>query len=772
MNIKLYLSKIKLNFKSPWTWCILSIISMPIYIYTVSINFLGLYGELPSLKILENPKDDYSSELYSSDGVLLGKYFRFNRSPVEYEDISKNVITALIATEDYRFESHSGIDIKGILRAAILSILLQKNKGGGSTLTQQLAKNLFKLRHKEYDGLLSRIPIIRMLITKTKEWIIAVKLEKAYTKREILTLYLNTASFGSNAYGIKVAAMTFFKTTPDKLNINQAATLIGLLKAPTYYSPIRHMDRAFYRRNAVLKQMYKYNFLQAKEYNKIIKEPILLDFLVEDHNTGYATYFRSVIRDFLLKWTKKHGYDLFEDGLKIYTTIDSKLQEYAEEAVVIHMKKLQAEFEEHWRNRNPWRDETGNEIKNFIANSIKRSDLYRNLLLEYDGDVSIVNKVLQTPIKTMLFTWNGDVENTISPIELFKYNKRFLHAGFMAMEPNTGEIKAWVGGINHEHFKFDHVIQGTRQCGSTFKPIVYTAAIENGFMPWDTIIDAPVTFKIPGPPFTWTPQNWNKKYSGNEMTLRSALAKSINAATAYLTKQLGPATIVDYAKRLGIKTKIDATPSVCLGVADISIYELVGAYSTFMNKGVWIEPHFILRIEDKNGKVLEEFTPQKKEAISETTAYLMVYMLKGTTEEHGGTSSGIRRELKDNNEICGKTGTTQNQSDGWFVGLSKNLCVGIWVGGDDRCIHFRDMAHGSGAHMARPIWEIFMIKVYNDKTLPYTRGAILDYPMPKKLEPYAHLLNSNSNDSIKNTEINDNDDNQILYKKSNIKDIS
>lgn len=725
--------------KKSWKWHLVPLLGIPLYIYTVSINLWGLYGELPSLELLENPKDDLSSELYSADGVLLGKYFRHNRSPVDYGDISKNLVQALVATEDARFQLHSGLDIKAIMRAMILSIVLRQKRGGGSTLTQQLAKNLFKLRHKESRGLLSRLPLVGMVINKTKECIVAVRLERAYSKKEIIAMYLNTASFGSNAYGIQVAAKTFFNTNPKDLKVLQAATLVGLLKAPSYYSPIRHTGRAQTRRNVVLHQMLKEKFISPKEYEKYRKEPLILEVTQEDHNSGYATYFRSAIRNFLLKWGKKNGYDIFEDGLRIYTTIDSRMQQHAEEAVCFHMKALQKEFDEHWRGVTPWRDEAGVEIENFVERATKSSDLYAALRAEYDDDFKTINKIMNTPVPTTLFSWSGEIEATMSPVEQIKYNKRFLHAGFIAVEPTTGEIRAWVGGIDHRHFQFDHVMYGTRQSGSAFKPIVYAAAIENGFMPWSLVVDVPVTFKLETDPFSWTPQNWNKIYSGKQMTLRQALGKSINSITAYLTRQLGPQTIVDYAKRLGITTRIDPAPAICLGTSDVSLYELVGAYSTFMNRGVWVRPHFITRIEDKHGKVLEEFHPEKREAISESTAYLMLYMLKGTVTD-GGTSSGIRASLKEDNEIAGKTGTTQNQSDGWFVGLSSNLCVGVWVGGDDRCIHFRNIALGSGAHMARPIWERFMSSLYSDAKLGYKKGRLTTHPLPKKLVQYQSIL--------------------------------
>jgi penicillin-binding protein 1A len=713
-------------------WAVFSLFlgTVSLYIFTVQINLWNLYGALPSLAVLENPESDLASELYAADGVLLGKYFRNNRSPVAYEEISQNVINALLATEDYRFETHAGIDLKGLYRAFLLSILLQKNRGGGSTLTQQLAKNLFKTRSERYKGLLSNIPLLRTIIVKTKEWIVAVQLERSYTKKEIITMYLNTVSFGSNTFGLKVAAKTFFNTTPELLSVEQAALLVGLLKAPSHYSPIRHPERARQRRNAVLAQLHKYQLLAQEDYDLLKQHPIALEYKVEDHNVGLATYFRATIRDFLMQWAHQNGYDLFEDGLKIYTTIDSCLQKYAEEAVTAHMQVLQLSFERHWEGRNPWVDQKGNEIDNFIETAAKHTACYKHLIEEYNEDQDTINALMNTPIATQLFSWKGEIDTVMSPMDVVRYNKRLLHAGFMAMEPHTGHIKAWVGGINYKHFQYDHVMQGKRQPGSAFKPIVYAAAIDNGYMPWQEVVDAPVTFRIPGNPSTWMPRNWSKKYTGEKMTLRQAMARSVNSITAYLMKQLGPPLVVDYAKRLGINSPLDPVPALCLGAGEVSVYELVGAYSAFMNKGVWTAPLFITRIEDKNGRVLETFVPQKREAISEKTAYLMIHMLKGTMEEAGGTSRGIVRALKEDNEICGKTGTTSNQSDGWFVGMARGLCAGVWVGGEDRCIHFRTLDLGSGARTARPIWEKFMLSIYADPELPYDKGPLLDYAKP------------------------------------------
>jgi penicillin-binding protein 1A len=708
-----------------WLAFIGCLIGMGLYVFSVKINLGNLYGELPSLAILENPKNDLSSELYASDGVLLGKYFRYNRTPVEYEEVSPNLINALLATEDYQFKNHAGIYLKGISRAFVLSVVMQKRKGGGSTLTQQLAKNLFKTRSAEYQGLLSKIPLIKTLIVKTKEWIVAIQLERAYTKKELIMMYLNTVSFGSNAYGLKVAAQTFFNTTPSQLSIEQAALLVGMLRAPSYYSPIKNPDRALKRRNVVLAQLHKYHFITKEAYEELKQKPIELHYKVENHNQGLATYFRSTIRDFLLEWTKQHGYDLFEDGLKIYTTIDSRLQAHAERVLQEHMKALQAKFDQHWEGRNPWVDKYGKEIPNFIKKATKKSDVYKELVKQYGSDKATIDSILHTPVPTQLFSWEGEVDTVITPIDTIKYNKKFLHAGFMTMDPHSGHVKAWVGGINYQHFGYDHVMQGKRQPGSAFKPIVYAAAIDNGYSPCYEVVDAPTTFKLPGNHKTWTPKNANNIYTGRKLTLRQAMAHSVNSITAYLIKQIGPDMVVDYARKLGIKSPMDPVPALCLGSSDVSVYELVGAYSAFMNKGVWTEPLYITRIEDKHGHIIQEFIPQKQEAISEETAWLMIHMLKGAIEENG-TLRGLSKEMKEDNELCGKTGTTSNQSDGWCIGMTQGLCTGVWVGGEDRCIHFRTLATGQGAVTARPIWEKFILSLYADPTLPYKKG-----PLPK-----------------------------------------
>ncbi|HLP34464.1 MAG TPA: transglycosylase domain-containing protein [Amoebophilaceae bacterium] len=705
-----------------WHLFLIGLFLVPIYIFSVQVDFCNLYGGMPSMELLENPQSELASELYSADGLLLGKYFRNNRSPVQYADISPTMIQALIASEDYRFEQHAGIDLFGLSRAFFLSVLLQRKKGGGSTLTQQLAKNLFNTRGElDYRGKLSNIPLLGKFSVKTKEWILAVQLERAYTKQEILSMYLNTITFGSNTFGIKVAAQTFFNKTPAELRVEESALLVGVLRAPTYYSPIKHPVRAKRVRNVVLAQMTKHGFLTQTEYNLLSEAPIELHYQKENYTQGLAPYFRATVREFLLKWTKENGYDLFSDGLRIYTTIDSLVQKHAEATLREHMMRLQQTFDAHWEGRNPWINEKEQEIEGYIDKEIKRTDLYKQLVQKYGTDTAAIDKVLNSPIPTELFSWNGPIKTVISPLEAFKYNRKILRAGCLAMDPHTGHIKAWVGGIDYKFFQYDHVKRSKRQAGSTFKPIVYTVALDNGYLPTDLVVDEPVPFAEPNGR-VWTAQNAWKSYSGNKYTLRYAMAKSYNSITSYLIKQLTPQLVVEYAHRMGIKGPLDPVPALCLGSSDVSIYEMVGAYSTFLNKGVWTEPFFVTHIEDKNGNILQTFRPQHQEAIHPDTADMMMYMLQGSLEE--GALDGVAKKLRADNDIAGKSGTTSNQSDGWFIGLTQNLCVGVWVGGEDRCIHFRDFHLGSGSATARPIWEQFILKLYNDPHVAYQKGPL------------------------------------------------
>lgn len=706
-----------------------------LFVWMLSINFLGLFGSLPDFKALENPDSELASELYSTDGILLGTYFRENRSPVTFDELSPNLVNALIATEDVRFEDHSGIDMTAMLRVFVKSILLGQDSGGGSTLSQQTAKNLFKTRNDDNQGLLSSIPGLRMLIVKTKEWIVATQLEKSYTKNEILTLYLNTSEFGSNAYGIKTAAKTFFKKTPAELNVQESAVLVGLFKAPTYYSPVFNPENSLRRRNTVLGQMYRNDLLTETEYDSITQLPIELDYSVSNQNQGLATYFREVVKADLIKWTKENlksdgsAYDLYGDGLRIYTTIDSRMQRYAEESVDEHMRSLQAAFFKEMGTRDPWVDGNNQIIPNFIEDQVKRTEAYRLLKQRYGNDVDSIDFRLNEKKKMKVFSWErGEIDTLMSTMDSMRYYKKFLQTGFMSMDPHTGHIKAWVGGMDHKYFKFDHVKQGKRQPGSTFKPFVYAAAVENGYSPCYTVVDQPVEVYIPGQP-AWSPSNADGKFSYDKMTIRKAMAQSVNSITAYMMKKLSPKIIVETARRLGITSDLEEVPALALGVNDVSVFEMVGAFGTFVNKGEHTTPYYIDRIEDKNGNVIQQFTPKKRPAMSEEHAYLMLYMLRGGFEESDGTSQGVSYAIREGNELGGKTGTTQNASDGWYMGVSKDLVSGTWVGGDDRAIHFRSWTAGQGSRTARPIWVKFMTKVYADKTLGYTKGA---FPRPER----------------------------------------
>lgn len=670
---------------------------------------------MPSFEILENPCIDIASELYSADNKLIGKYYKYNRSFVDYKNISKNVINALLATEDHDFYNHSGIYFTGLFRAFFLSIVLRYNKGGGSTLTQQLAKNLFDTRGKQYDGILSSVPVIKTLVLKTKEWIFSVLIESRYSKEEIISMYLNSVSFGNNVFGIDIASKVYFNVNQKDLNYSQASLLIGLLKAPSYFNPFRHEERAKKRRNTVLYNLYKSKFIDLDTFKKLC----LLDLnLSTNKYIQYAPYFKNYILDYLLKFCKEHNYDLYSSGLKIYTTIDSRVQKYAEEAVNEHIQKIQDIFDAQNEGLNPWVDNNGQEIKDFIKKVAPYTTTYREIVEQYGSDN--IEQYMNTPRKTKLFTWHGIKTVNISPYEEIAHNKKLFHSGLISIEPKTGNIKAWVGGINYDYFKYDHVRQGLRQPGSAFKPIIYVTAIDNGMDPSDMVADLPITFDD-----GWTPKNVNDKYSGKYMTLRQALAKSVNSVSAYLIKKYNPSLVINYARMMGIKSKLDPVPALCLGCNEVSVYELTESYCTFLNKGMCIEPIFISKIEDRYGNVIAEFVPAVHDAFSEETAKKMVYMLRGATEEIGGTFQSLDSNLKSNNEIAGKTGTSSNLSDAWCIGMIKNLCTGIWVGTDNRCIHFNDIRFGQGARVALPIFERFITKLYNDKYLKYKKASLL-----------------------------------------------
>ncbi len=713
---------------SLWTVFLLGFIVLGSTIYAVSVDAWGLFGGLPSLKSLEKPDPDLSTELISADGKLLGKLYRSDRTPVQYHELSPELITTLMVTEDIRFSKHSGIDLLGLIRA-LSGILTFEFKGGGSTLTMQLAENLYRTS-TENRGTLYKSRIVGQVITKIKEYIISVQLERAYTKEEILAMYLNTIEYGYNSYGIQVAAKTYFNKKPSELNYKESAILVALINAPTRYNPVRNPEKAIRKRTEILYNLYKYDKIDREAFDSLKVSDIGLEFKVSDHNTGPAQYFRTVLANYLLYWGKQNGYDVYADGLKVYTTIDSRMQAYAENAVKTHMKYLQELFIDHLKGDDPWIDHDGRVIEDFVENAIEKTPYYKALAKKYGKESDSVDYYLNQPKDMTVFSWNGEIDTTMSMIDSLKYYKHFLHTGFMAMDPKSGHIKAWVGGINQKYFKFDHVRQGKRQPGSTFKPFVYATAIEAGYSPCFPVADQPVTWSMPGQdPPTWTPKNNDHgKFSGEKMTIRRAMARSINSITAYVMQRVTPTKVVEMAHRLGIESKLEAVPTLCLGAGgDVSVYEMVGGYSTFVNNGVYTKPFFISRIEDQNGVVIQDFIPLRKEAISERTAYLMLHMLKGATEEEGGTARGLAWELRNENEIGGKTGTTQRASDGWFMGVTKDLVAGAWVGGDDRSIHFKNWAMGQGARTAMPIWEKFMLDVYKDPTLGIEKGS---FPEP------------------------------------------
>lgn len=709
--------------KAIWIFFLCVIIGVPVYVYSVRFDLFGLFGGMPSLKAIENPENDLSSELIAADGVSLGRYFLYNRSQVTYDQLSPHLVNTLLYSEDHRFYDHSGLDFQAYLRVLYGVLTFNSGaKGGGSTLTQQLAKNLYTL-NPELEGTLAKLgKVPSRVIQKTKEWIIAIHLERNFTKEEIIAMYLNTSDFSSNAYGIKVAAETYFNKQPDSLNLQESAVLVGMLQAPSFYNPKRNPNNALSKRNEVLFKLFKHGYIKTRaEYESLKLLPIELKYSIQNHNEGLATYFRTVIKNDLLAWCKEHGYDLEESGLKIYTTIDSRMQRYAEEAVAESMRSQQKIFDAHWRNKNPWIDDEGNELKGFLESRVKRTEAYRNLLKKYGKDDDSIKIMLNVKKPMTVFTWKGERDTLFSSMDSLNYYYRFLNAGFMSMDSQTGAIKAWVGGINHKYFKYDHVRQGTRQPGSAFKPFVYGTAMEAGYNPCLRLQDVSPTFDVPGG--TWTPPNAEgDRGTGEWMNLRQALAQSKNSITAQVLQRVGAENVVDFAKRVGIRSHLDPVPSLCLGVSDVSLYEIVGAYSTFVNLGIHTQPFYIARIEDKNGNVIENFVPKTRQAISEQTAFKMIYMLMGGVEEAGGTSVALPYDLKKDNEIGGKTGTTNNASDGWYMGVTRELVSGAWVGGDERSIHFRDWSLGQGGKTARPIWASYMLKVYADPTLEYKKG--------------------------------------------------
>jgi penicillin-binding protein 1A len=690
----------------------------------ISLISLEVFFDLPSVEELQNPKSNLATVVYSSDMKIIGKYYAENRVNVKYYELDEDLVNALIATEDARFHEHSGIDLKALGRSASGVLTGNTNKGGGSTLTQQLAKMLFPRK---------KLSKPEMVLQKMKEWIIAARLEKNYTKDEILAMYLNKFDFLHLAVGVKSAAQIYFNRTQDSLEIQQAAMLIGMAKNPALFDPLRRPDTTLHRRNVVMNQMVKYGYLTKEKYDSLKTLPLGLIYRPEDHNDGPAPYFREYLREyFLKKWCENHinpetnkPYNIYKDGLKIYTTLDSRMQRYAEEAVNEHMTDLQKLFtKECLTKRNaPFAWNVNKEqIENIMISSMKRSDRYRSL--KNSGlTKEQIREEFNKPVPMTVYSLRGEIDTVMTPWDSIRYYKSFLHTGFCAIEPSTGYVKAWVGGVNHKHFKFDHVKVGKRQVGSTFKPFVYALAIQEGYSPCHQVPNVRTCIEIPDQP-AWCPNNSDgDKGTGKMVTLRYALAGSINYVTAWVMKQFGPEAVINLVRRLGISSPIDPVPSIALGTPDVSVFEMVAANATFANKGTYIEPTFITRIEDKNGKILEEFIPKTDEVMSEEKAYVMIQLMKGVVDY--GTGMRLRFKYGLRTEIAGKTGTTQNNADGWFMGLTPDLVAGAWTGGEDRSIHFNSTNEGQGASMALPIWGKFFQKVYADPSLKVSKNPFV-----------------------------------------------
>ena len=699
----------------------------------------GVFGALPTFEELENPEKNLATEVISSDSVTIGKYAFQNRTPVKFKDLPDNLVKALIATEDERFYEHSGIDFRGTARAVV-----KLGKGGGaSTITQQLAKNLFTKQP-------SRNPFARIL-QKVKEWVVAIKLEKQYTKQEIAAMYLNQIDFLYQAVGIRSASRIYFGKEPKDLDLQESAIIVAMLKNPRQYNPRREIskDKSLTRRNVVFAQMAKNEFITQKEKDSLQKLPLKINFTPESHNDGLATYFREYLRSYLKDWTKNNPkpngelYNINRDGLKIYVTLDSRMQQYAQEAVQEHMSNLQSYFfKEQKRNQTaPFYDLEDEQIESIYNRARKNSERYKKMKKDQYSDQEI-DSAFNAKTDLRVFSWNSnrEVDTILSPNDSIKYYKSFLRSGLLSIEPQTGHIKAWVGGINHKYFKYDHVEQGKRQVGSTFKPFLYATAINQlRLSPCDKYPNTPYTipkgrFGIPEP---WTPKNSGDEYGG-ELTLKEALAKSINVISARLIDMVTPANVVRLAKSAGIESKIPAAPSIALGSVELSLMEMTGAYATFANKGLRVEPNMLMRIEDKNGTVLADFTPKTKEVLSEESAYVVLELLKGVTTAGSGvrlrTSEHYNKDVitgfpyQFTNPIAGKTGTTQNHTDGWFMGVVPNLATGVWTGGEDRAVHFEKITNGQGATMSLPTWALYMRKLYADPTLNISQE---DFEKPK-----------------------------------------
>ena len=735
-----------------WFWIL---ITLPVLFLIFMILLVWMFADIPSFKELENPDSKLATQVLADDGEILATFHIENRTFVNYEDLSPNIVHAAVATEDARFYRHSGIDFKGLARVLIKTLLLRdSSQGGGSTITQQLAKTLYP--RKEMGRKIPGIYHMRMGWTKLKEWITAVKLERDYTKDEIMTMYLNSIFFGSSAYGVRSAAETFFGKLPSELTVEESAMLIGMVNKPTRYNPAINPDKALVRRNFVIGQMEKAGYITKASRDSIRMIPITLNYEIQDHNAGRAPYFRDMIRrvmtakkprrsdykvredyvadslawadDQLYGWLEKthkadgSKYDLDKDGLRIYTTINYKMQKYAEEAVSEHIKALQSDFMKDLKRKTnaPFSNDIDEATRNRLMNQARRwSDRWRVMKKSGNSDSQIL-KTFSVPTRMRVFAYNskGYVDTTMTPDDSIRYYKSMLRTAFVAMEPGTGHVKAYVGGPNYRYFKYDNVRQGKRQVGSTIKPFLYTLAMQEGMTPCDKVVDLPQTFEIPGGA-TWTPRSTDsEKWIGKTVTLKWGLTNSSNNISAYLMKQFGPEAMADMMRRMGVQSHIDEVPALCVGPADISLWEMVAAYNTFPSKGVYVSPLYVTRIEDSQGNVISEFTGRKREAIGENTAFLMVNLMEGVVQ--GGTASRLRYRYNLMGEIAGKTGTTNDNSDGWFIGYTPTLVAGVWTGAEDRQVHFQSGSLGQGANMSLPTWGIFMKKVLADGTLGVT----------------------------------------------------
>ena len=722
------------------------IVAFFLYLGAVDINLLWLFGKSPGFIAIKDAVTSEASEIYSDDGVLIGKYFNENRTPVKFEDVNPVFWKALIATEDERFYSHHGIDYKG-LASAVKDAVVHHDARGASTITQQLAKNMFRMRTNYSTGLLGMIPGVRMLIVKSKEWIIATKLEMTHDKNEILTMYANTVDFGSNAFGIKTAAKTYFNCSPKDLTVEQAAVLVGMLKATTYYNPLANPENSLRRRNVVLSNMVRHGDMTRADYDSISKIDIKLNYSVESNYDGTALYFREAVADELRTWCRDNDYDLYTSGLKIYTTIDSRMQKYAEEAAIKQMKQVQRNFNNHWGNQDPWQDENHNVIPGFIEGIAKRQPVYKYLLTRFPNNPDSIEYYLNRPHKVKLFDYeHGTIEKEMSTMDSIRYMVHFMHCSFVAMEPQTGAVKAWVGDIDFKSWKYDKVT-AMRQPGSTFKLFVYTEAMNQGLTPCDKRRDEYFSMQVfdkkHNEEVTWAPTNANGYFTGDSIPLKAAFARSINSIAVRLGQEMGITRIAETAHKMGIESPLDETPALALGSSDINLLELANAYSTVANDGKYVKRVLVTRIVDRNGKEVYRAPTNEEQVIPYKSAFLMQQLLMGGTSEPGGTSmslNGYVGKFRDT-DWGGKTGTSNNHSDAWFMGVSPKLVVGAWVGGEYRCIHFRTGALGQGSRTALPICGLFLESVLNDPAFAKYR---VKFGKPKDADITSSMYNCQS----------------------------